>query len=77
MKEEKVRIKVRLTEEEKEKLERNSALCGLTQSEYVRQLCRGIHPKPQPPDVFWELMDELYKVSFRPERMCQIRAVRP
>ena len=55
------RIKVRLTEEEKEKLERNSALCGLTQSEYVRQLCRGIHPKPKPPDVFWRLMDELYK----------------
>ena len=61
MKEEKVRIKVRLTEEEKEKLERNSALCGLTQSEYVRQLCRGIHPKPKPPDVFWRLMEELYK----------------
>lgn len=48
MKEEKVRIKVRLAEEEKEKLERNSILCGLTQSEYVRQLCRGIHPKPNP-----------------------------
>lgn len=61
MKEEKVRIKVRLTEEEKEKLERNSALCGLPQSEYVRQLCRGVHPKPKPPDVFWKLMDELYK----------------
>ena len=42
-------------------LERNSALCGLSQSEYVRQLCRGIHPKPKPPDVFWRLMDELYK----------------
>ena len=62
MNEEKVRIKVRLTEEEKEKLERNSILCGLTQSEYVRQLCRGIHLKPKPPDVFWGLMDELYKV---------------
>ena len=61
MKEEKVRIKVCLTEEEKEKLERNSALCGQTQSEYVRQLCRGVQPKPKPPDVFWELMDELYK----------------
>lgn len=59
---EKVRIRVRLTEEEKEKLERNSALCALSQSEYVRQLCRGIHPKPKPPDVFWGLMDELYKV---------------
>ena len=62
MKEEKVRIKVRLTEEENEKLKQNSALCGLTQSEYVRQLCRGIHPKPKPPDAFWELMNELYKV---------------
>ena len=61
MKEEKVRIRVRLTEEEKEKLERNSALCGLSQSEYVRQLCRDIHPKPKSPDVFWRLMDELYK----------------
>ena len=62
MKEEKVRIRVRLTEEEKEKLERNSALCGLSQSEYVRQLCRGIHPKPKPPEVFWQLMSELYQI---------------
>lgn len=61
MNEEKVRIRVRLTEEENQKLEHNSALCGLSQSEYVRQLCRGIHPKPKPPDVFWGLMDELYK----------------
>ena len=45
--------------EEKEKVERNSALCGLTQSEYVRQLCRGVHPKSKPPDVIWQLMEEL------------------
>ena len=62
MKEEKVRIKVRLTEEENEKLKRNSALCRLTQSEYVRQLCRDICPKPKPPEAFWELMNEMYKV---------------
>ena len=62
MKKEKVRIKVRLTEEENEKLKQNSALCGLTQSEYVRQLCKGVHPKPKPSEVFWELMNELYKV---------------
>lgn len=35
---EKVRIRVRLTEEENQKLEHDSALCGLSQSEYVRQL---------------------------------------
>lgn len=58
---EKVHIRVRLTEEEKEKLERNSALCGLSQSEYIRQLCREIHPKPKPLDVFWGLMDKQYK----------------
>ena len=62
MKEEKVRIKVRLTEEENEKLKQNSTLCGLTQSEYVRQLCSGIRPKPKPPEAFWELMNELYRV---------------
>ena len=45
----KVRIKVRLTEEEKEKLERNSALCGLSQ-------------KPKPPEVFWQMMSELYQI---------------
>lgn len=61
MKKEKVRIKVRLTEEENEKLKQDSALCGLTQSEYVRQLCKGILPKPKPPDSVWELMNELYK----------------
>ena len=57
-----VRISVRLSEEENEKLKQNSALCGLTQSEYVRQLCRDICPKPKPPEAFWELMNEMYKV---------------
>ena len=62
MNEEKVRIRVRLTEEENQKLKHDSALCGLSQSEYVRQLCRGIHPKPKPPEVFWQLMSELYQI---------------
>lgn len=49
MKEEKVRIKVRLTEEENQKLEHDSALCGLSQ-------------KPKPPEVFWQMMSELYQI---------------
>lgn len=59
---EKVRIRVRLTEEENQKLEHDSALCGLSQSEYVRQLCRGIRPKPKPPEVFRQMMSELYQI---------------
>ena len=59
---EKVRIRVRLTEEENQKLEHHSALCGLSQSEYVRQLCRGIRPKPKPPEAFWQMMNELYQI---------------
>lgn len=57
---EKVRLKIRLTEEEKAKLEHDAALCGLTQSEYVRQVCLGKNPHPKPPTVFWELMDAIY-----------------
>lgn len=37
----KVRLKIRLTVEEKTKLEHDAALCGLTQSEYFRQICLG------------------------------------
>ena len=60
MKNETVRIRVRLTEEETEKLERDAALCGLSQAEYVRQVCKGKKPKPQPGPDFWGLLEELY-----------------
>ena len=57
---EKARLKIRLTEEEKAKLEHDAALCGLSQSEYFRQICLGKQPRPKPPAEFWELMDALY-----------------
>ena len=57
-----VRISVRLSEEEKEKLERSAKICGLSQSEFVRQLCKGKTPKLQPTMEFWELLEALYGV---------------
>ena len=57
-----VRISVRLSEEEKEKLERSAEICGLSQSEFVRQLCKGKTPKPKPTKEFWELLEALYEV---------------
>ena len=58
----KVRIKVRLSEEENEKLKRCSAACGLSQSALIRQLCKGKAPKPQPKKEFWEVLEALYSV---------------
>ena len=55
-------ITVRLTEEEKQKLETCSDLCGLSQSEFIRQLCAGKTPKAKPPREFWELLNTLYSV---------------
>ena len=55
-------ISLRLTEEENEMLKRNSKLYGLSQNEYVRQLCKGKTPKPQPSKEFWELLEALYDV---------------
>ena len=58
----KVRIKVRLSEEESEKLKRCASTCGLSQSALIRQLCKGKAPKPQPQKEFWEVLEALYSV---------------
>ena len=62
MKDEKVRISVRLSKEEKEKLEHHAKLCGLSQNEFIRQLCNGKKPKPMPSKEFWEVLNALYEV---------------
>ena len=59
---EKVRLKIRLTEEEKAKLKHDAALCGLTQSEYFRQICLSKRPRPKQLPEFWELLDALYEI---------------
>jgi hypothetical protein len=66
---EKVRLKIRLTEEEKTKLERDAALCGLTRSEYLRQICLGRRPRPKQPPEFWELLNALYEIHDKLERL--------
>lgn len=58
----KVRIKVRLSEEENEKLKHCAAACGVSQAEFIRQLCKGKIPKPQPTKEFWKLLNTLYDV---------------
>lgn len=55
-------VSFRLNEEESEKLKRCAAACGISVAEFMRQLCRGNAPQPQPPREFWELLNALYEV---------------
>ena len=56
-----VPITVRLNEEEHEKLKQCAAACGLSAAEFMRQLCKGNAPQPQPKIEFWELLNKLYE----------------
>ena len=48
---------------EKEQMERNAKRCGMSVSGYVRQCSLGSEPRTRPPDVFWELLSELYSIA--------------
>lgn len=57
-----VPITVRLNEEESKKLKQCAAACGLSAAEFMRQICMGKEPQPQPEKEFWELLNTLYEV---------------
>lgn len=65
----KIRVSVWLSEAENEKLKLSAKLCGLSESEFVRQLCKGKTPKPQPTKEFWEMLEAIpisqYKDHYR------------
>ena len=63
MKKNDTRLQLRLSLKEKEKIERNAKRCGMSVSGYVRQCCLGREPKGRSPDVFWELLEELYTIT--------------
>ena len=63
MKKNDTRLQLRLSLKEKEKIERNAQHCGKSVSGYVRQCCLGREPRSRPPDVFWELLEELYAIA--------------
>ena len=63
MKENDTRLQLRLSLKEKDKIERNARRCGMSVSGYVRQCCLGREPRTRPPDVFWELLEELYAIA--------------
>ena len=58
------RIEVRLTEKQKEQIERAAKKCGITASEYLRQRALGGEPKAVLPDAFFVCCERL-------DRLCR------
>ncbi len=59
MKEATKQINIRVTEKDKEKLESNAKLCGLSLSEFLRQRGLLYVPRPLPPALFYEFYSQL------------------
>jgi len=60
------RIEVRLTEKQKEKIDRAAKRCGITTSEYLRQRALGGEPKAVLPDAFFVCCEKLDRLTRTP-----------
>ena len=60
------RIEVRLTEKQKEQIDRAARKCGVTQSEYLRQRALGSEPKTVLPDAFFVCCEKLDRLTRAP-----------
>ena len=60
------RIEVRLTEKQKEQIDRAARKCGVTQSEYLRQRALDGEPKAVLPDAFFVCCEKLDRLTRAP-----------
>ena len=73
-----VRIAVRVTAIEKEKIQAKARKCGLSTTEYVKQRALGSAPRTVPPDALFvclEMLGELAAKASSPELDEEIGAV--
>ena len=73
-----VRIAVRVTVKEKDKIQSKARKCGLSTTEYVKQRALGYEPRAVPPDALFaclERLGELADKASSPELDEEINAV--
>lgn len=73
-----VRIAVRVTAKEKERIQAKASKCGLSVTEYVKQRALGYEPRTVPPDALFvclERLGELADKASSPELDKEISAV--
>lgn len=60
-----IRISVRVTEKEKERITALAEKCGLSVTEYMKQRALGYEPKPVPPGAFFMLLEKIGELQDR------------
>ena len=73
-----IRIAVRVTAKEKERIQAKARKCGLSTTEYVKQRALGYEPRGVPPNVlfvFLEKLGELTDKASSPELDEEIRSL--
>ena len=58
-----VRIAVRVTVREKEKIQAKARKCGLSTTEYVKQRALGYEPRAVPPDALFVCLEKLGELA--------------
>jgi len=58
-----IEIKIRLSKEEMQRLNRNVQKCGLSREGYLRDLIRGYEPQAQPPIEYYHVLRELRSIK--------------
>ena len=58
-----VRIAVRVTVKEKDKIQSKARKCGLSTTEYVKQRALGYEPRAIPPDALFVCLEKLSELG--------------
>lgn len=58
-----MRIAVRVTAKEKERIQSKARLCGLSTTEYVKQRALGYEPRGIPPNVLFAFLEKLGELA--------------
>lgn len=58
-----VRIAVRVTAMEKEKIQAKARKCGLSTTEYIKQRALGYEPRTVPPDALFACLEKLGELA--------------
>ena len=58
-----IRIAVRVTAKEKEKIQSKARKCGLSTTEYLKQRAFGYEPRSIPPDALFTLIEKISELE--------------